>query len=59
MMSYKLEMLEKILKEFKIELDDHIQIQETNPNELNDMCIKSYKKDIVSLENKIKELRGE
>ena len=58
-MSDKLRMLEKTLKEFKIELDDHIQIQETNPSELNDMCIKSYKKDIISLENKIKELRGE
>ena len=59
MMPDKLRMLKKTLVEFKIELDNHIQMQETNPSELNNMCIKSYKKDVISLENKIKELKGE
>jgi len=55
-MSNRLKILTEILNEFKIRLEDYKQIQETKPSDLNGMFIESYKKSILSLENKIKEL---
>lgn len=56
MILYRLEMLKEKLEDIKDELQNYLQAQEINPSELNDMCIKFYQKNILCLENKIKEL---